>query len=178
MKFNNIYDKVAKEYDTHYTTPECLQENEEISIMLKEIIKDGDTVLDIGCGTGFMLDMHFVEPEDYIGLDPSPEMLEVFKSKYPQHNVFQYGYEELEIPKHDVAVALFSGQYIPDVKKRKLVNQADKYLYIFYKPFHYPSWVYDEQAHDELLKETDYEHLASIFDLKEWHNYLIAYKKL
>ena len=175
--FGEAYNHVAEAYDDHYTSPQCLQENQELYDMLTEIIGEHDKVLDIGCGTGFLLDIFGVEAPNYLGIDPSEAMLEVFRTKYPEYKVMLGAYEDLELPKADVAVALFSGQYIVDEAKKKLPEQADRYLYIFYKPNHYPTWIYSEDEHNKVLAITDYDELNKLFDWVEWHDYLIAYKK-
>ena len=42
-------------------------------------------ILDIGCGTGSLVDFRFrdVSPERYVGIDPSRGMLDVFRDKHP-----------------------------------------------------------------------------------------------
>ena len=51
-------------------------------------VKDGDKVLDIGCGTG-LLSLKFLQKADCLiyGIDSSPEMLEIFKSKIDKLNL-------------------------------------------------------------------------------------------
>lgn len=51
-------------------------------------VKDGDKVLDIGCGTG-LLSLKFLEKADCLiyGIDSSPEMLEIFKGKIKELNL-------------------------------------------------------------------------------------------
>ena len=42
------------------------------------------TVLDMGCGAGFLAD--FVDPENYVGFDPDPESLEAARQRNPCHS--------------------------------------------------------------------------------------------
>lgn len=170
------YDRVASEYDSHYVTPDKLQEDLELTEMIGRIVTEDSIVLDIGCGTGLALDLVPIAPKNYLGIDPSPKMLEIMRSKYPEHKTVLSDYDSIVFSHVDVSLALFSGQYISDEAKRRLTTQADRYLYIFYKPDYYPEWIYSEGQYDEILARTDYEELGKMFDLQEWHNYLIAYK--
>ncbi len=49
-------------------------------------IEPGTEILDIGCGTGSLVDFRFkdVDPERYVGVDPSRGMLGVFGDKHPE----------------------------------------------------------------------------------------------
>jgi ubiquinone/menaquinone biosynthesis C-methylase UbiE len=51
-------------------------------------VKDGNIVLDIGCGTG-LLSLKFLQKADCLiyGIDNSPEMLEIFKNKIDELNL-------------------------------------------------------------------------------------------
>jgi ubiquinone/menaquinone biosynthesis C-methylase UbiE len=51
-------------------------------------VKDGDKVLDIGCGTG-LLSLKFLRKTDCLiyGIDNSPDMLEIFKGKIKELNL-------------------------------------------------------------------------------------------
>ena len=49
-------------------------------------IEPGTEILDIGCGTGSLVDFRFrdIDPERYVGIDPSRGMLGVFGDKHPE----------------------------------------------------------------------------------------------
>lgn len=170
------YDRIAKLYDKHYTDPISLAENNELAEMLKQIINDKSKVLDIGCGTGLALDLINVRPENYLGIDPSQEMLNILVKKHPNYITILGKYEDMAPRKADVALALFSGHYIADAYKYKLVQQAPHYLYMFAKPDYAPDWYYTPEEQNASKHLTDYDMLYKMFDLTEWHNYLIAYK--
>ena len=49
-------------------------------------IEPGTEILDIGCGTGSLVDFRFrdIDPERYVGIDPSRGMLGIFADKHPE----------------------------------------------------------------------------------------------
>ena len=55
---------------------------------LAEYVKDGDKVLDVGCGNGRLLELFQGKNVDYIGVDSSEELIKIAKNKaknkYPQ----------------------------------------------------------------------------------------------
>lgn len=76
----NFYDKEAAEYDKNYSSPVCLAEDKIIASLTAPYIKG--RVLDIGCGTGSLL--NYFSPQEYYGLDISEKMIEKARAKYPK----------------------------------------------------------------------------------------------
>lgn len=86
---HRYFDDVATGYDALYEDPMSQAENlvvaQEIGRLVSSSRNGVSSVLDIGCGTGLMLDMaqHFgCEDARYTGIDFSEEMLKVFWGKY------------------------------------------------------------------------------------------------
>jgi len=80
------YNKIAKEYDhsrfsNSYGQYIDAQEKKVLTKLLKGVNKDN--ILDLGCGTGRLLDFA------NIGLDPSMEMIDIAKNKYPAKKIFE-----------------------------------------------------------------------------------------
>ena len=93
-------------------------------------IEPDDDILDIGCGTGTLVDFRFghVDPAHYIGIDPSRGMLGVFADKHPEFRgrLIRTAFEDYW-PKprqmFDLVVALFGvPSYIgePELVSRKV----------------------------------------------------------
>lgn len=77
-----LYDNVADRYDQIYDTAACHAEEAEVRDLLAPL--EG-RVLDIGCGTGLLLDLFpDLERRGYTGIDPSPRMIERMAEKHPQ----------------------------------------------------------------------------------------------
>jgi ubiquinone/menaquinone biosynthesis C-methylase UbiE len=54
-------------------------------LLTSRYLAPGCKVLDLGCGTGLLLELLALQPEDYLGIDPSGKMLEELKRKFPEH---------------------------------------------------------------------------------------------
>jgi ubiquinone/menaquinone biosynthesis C-methylase UbiE len=90
-------------------------------------IKPGDSVLDVGCGTGnlTLTAQSYVGPSGKVyGIDASPEMIEVAKKKASHSGlevVFEVGLiEKLDFPTatFDVAISRLAIHHLPDDLKR------------------------------------------------------------
>jgi hypothetical protein len=108
-----IYDQAAEIYDSLYVSPE--ERQHELSVMkaLWSAVGPltGKSVLDIGCGTGLLLDYN--TPGRYVGVDPSRKMLDRLIAKHPDRSsdVIQAKLEEFVLPPpfepFDVVVSLY-----------------------------------------------------------------------
>jgi SAM-dependent methyltransferase len=73
------YDRVAASYDGHFRRNVDRWEDEVLANLLAPLVYD-KSVLDLGCGTGWLLD--HTRPRSYLGLDRSPEMALVCMGKH------------------------------------------------------------------------------------------------
>lgn len=108
---SKAYDDLADGYDDYHVDGKSLAENRLIADYLTRYIKPDDLVLDLGCGTGLLLDLIDLPPERYIGVDISPGMLKFARAKHPGYR-FELGdiekpIEGLGATKVDLAVSLF-----------------------------------------------------------------------
>jgi SAM-dependent methyltransferase len=77
------YDEVATIWDL--THPITAEESEHVKQLLSGVRgKYPPHVLDIGCGTGRVLDLGLVSPDRYAGIDSSQAMLNVLVRKHPK----------------------------------------------------------------------------------------------
>ena len=108
----NQYDAVAESYDSLFKDKASIEENRKIASMLFEV---SGIFLDVGCGTGLLLDILKVSPDEYWGIDPSIKMLDVFRKKHPEYNNLCIPFEllNLKFATFNSIVALFgSASYI------------------------------------------------------------------
>ena len=83
-QYEVAYDQIAPAYDSiRAAVPDAGRENEVVREVLGRSL-DG-SVLDLGCGAGWLLDHYDVPPENYVGVDPSESMLRILASKHPAH---------------------------------------------------------------------------------------------
>lgn len=85
MEAGEAYDTIAQVYDAHYGDPKSLAEDRVIFQQLIEFGAVKGRVLDVGCGTGILLDKLPISVENYVGIDPSSGMLDVARRKFPSH---------------------------------------------------------------------------------------------
>jgi SAM-dependent methyltransferase len=79
------YDGLAQKYDSYHRDPKSLAENRWVASVLKRFLPADGLVVDLGCGTGLLLELHALAPERYLGVDLSDGMLALARRKNPAH---------------------------------------------------------------------------------------------
>ncbi len=84
--------------------------------------KPGETILDLGCGTGDLTNEIFLAGAKVIGVDSSAEMIESAKSKFPSIEFYQMDAREL---KFDIQFdAIFSNAVLHWIPEKEKVIQS------------------------------------------------------
>ena len=81
--YDTAYDVIAPKYDEQYSSPMDKEHNDEFIAQI-EPLRVGP-ILDIGCGTGFLLDYLDIPISQYRGIDNSVSMLMEFAAKKPDY---------------------------------------------------------------------------------------------
>jgi hypothetical protein len=79
-----VYDKIADQYDSFYQDELSKSQDAIVKLCLENL--EGPT-LDIGCGTGLLLDLVKFDPQNYLGIDPSEKMLNILHNKHPEYQL-------------------------------------------------------------------------------------------
>ena len=143
------YSRIARNYDDMYSEPSDLEEDKELFGLLREHLTG--KVLDIGAGTGLLLDNIDIPIEDYFGIDQSAEMLVVLDKKHPERKIMATDFEGFVgiIGDFDTVVALYGvASYIrPDylTKVKEIISKDGKFFLMFYKPDYYPRFYTDKE---------------------------------
>jgi SAM-dependent methyltransferase len=112
------YDAIAGTYDEHFGRPVDRWEDERLAALLAPLV-NGRAVLDLGCGTGWLLD--HCRPSYYVGVDSSVPMLTELLDKHRgtpviKAEVGQPGWHaELDGTRFDAVTATWSLQYLGEL---------------------------------------------------------------
>src|SRR3990167_8662040 len=96
---------------------------------LAEYVKNGDKVLDIGCGNGRFLYALYHKNADYCGIDASEEMIESAKLKFPKAkflraDALDLPFEDIYYPWKDQEGNVTADRYVHCFTARELKNLA------------------------------------------------------
>ena len=88
-EIQSIYDKEAVSYDSKYMDKIHLIEDKIIGMIIRSAIWPtifNQKILDIGCGTGHVIDLAGLKPRNYHGIDISEKSIEEAQRKFPDHS--------------------------------------------------------------------------------------------
>lgn len=110
-KHTSVYDSIGSDYDEMWLSPESLAENAAVrSLIIKRFGAYAPSTLDIGCGTGLLLDLGVTAASMYTGVDPSQWMLNELVIKHPRVKTL-----------HPMTAEEFLEEYNPKPKSYELV---------------------------------------------------------
>lgn len=133
----SYYQANADRYDETYKGRIDLAENAVLVPKLKAVC-DGMRVLDLGCGTGFVREV--TKPKVYAGVDASPRMVELAKSKFPLDGFYKGPQENLVQFRpwsFDTVVSTFALSHSPTPHKcltevRRVLKPGGSILFVLY----------------------------------------------
>lgn len=140
------YDSLAKGYDEQYKSKMCARENEAVKSLLEKYGVENENVLDVGCGTGFALDLCRIRK--YKGCDISGEMIAQARAKYPTKNfvISDIKTADLGLNIYGCVLSLFSIPYIGEEAAEKIyknLKRGGTCICVYYKkPYLNPNSVY------------------------------------
>lgn len=155
MKFKVYpnYDRIAYDYDYSYLSEECIRENKDILDVLRRYVKEGDEVLDVGCGTGFGRELLISRDIRYVGVDTSRKMISRAVIKFPNDTFIMGEPDDFE-GHYDVILTLFSIPYMGLDGMKKFLAKGRKgatVIAVFYDtPYNNPSSVY--KGHEDIYE--------------------------
>jgi len=148
---SEVYDAMAGEYDQRYRNLIHYVEDEIIGQFLGHLYAPGMSVLDVGCGTGNMITVGHLEPEDYTGIDVSANMLNQARDKFPNHahGLINHDATVGLNGKWDIIIAVFGVvNYIGLDQWVKLIRQnltaEGNWMAVMYSDCYKPSYINGE----------------------------------
>jgi ubiquinone/menaquinone biosynthesis C-methylase UbiE len=118
------YDGLATTYDRLYDDVLSQGENRWVGARLQKLVKPGDHVLDLGCGTGLGFELLAGTGARYVGLDISPAMIAIAKQKFGPASGAKFGFADMaKLKEHeanhfDAVISLFgSFSHVLDPEK-------------------------------------------------------------
>lgn len=126
------YDLIADKYDTLFTDKVSKKEDALVSRLLGKV---NGSVLDIGCGTGLLLEITQIEG-NYLGIDPSEKMLGKFHEKHQSYKTSPLSLEEFVAQSNedfDNIICLYCGiaYASKDAVKALAKKKGKKFLMFF-----------------------------------------------
>ncbi len=99
--------------------------------LFRKFIKEGDRILDEGCGNGRALEMMKDLKVEYIGIDFSEKLLEIARKKYPDFKFVKGNIVNLPFPDNyfDIVFSIAVLHHIPSEELReKMISEVKRVL--------------------------------------------------
>jgi SAM-dependent methyltransferase len=144
---HSVYDEIATQYDDLYS-PVDGDERTGLLRLLEGRFDSAPTTLDIGCGTGAVLDLGITTPDRYTGLDPSQAMLNelIMKQRGGIAGVIPKRLEdadpELRGQQFELVIAAFGSASYFDPAMMRMLNQicSDTILLMTFRDGYRPAF--------------------------------------
>lgn len=168
-----VYDEIATVYDQRYVGPQCQAEDVMVRSLLLSLIGQRDLpplTLDLGCGTGLLLDLGVVPVTHYSGVDPSQGMLNELVRKHGKVRAGQLfsmtaeRWLELSAPeavrgRYDLVVSLFgSPSYMEPatiLALPELLRPGGHLVLMHLEPGYLPDYQHGRLTSEELAPSRD-----------------------
>jgi SAM-dependent methyltransferase len=167
----SIYDEVAVDYDARYDNPAAQAENDQIVKLIRlHFGPYAPTTLDVGAGTGLLLDLGVTAPGLYTGIDPSQGMLNELIRKHPKiRDIYPARLEDVidtsdfSHRKFELVVSLFgAASYLPPDTIPRLASMTTGLLVLMnYREGYLPDFYGTEDDPDRHVPEHLHTSLAA-----------------
>ncbi len=137
------FDLIAKEYD--WWKKRNTRYYNKLKDILRERIPSTFSIIDFGCGTGDLLS--HLNPADGVGYDPSSEMIDIARSKYPTLNWSNY----IPSRQFDIVYSVDVIQAITDldtyiIEMKRCLKEGGILILIFANPIYEPLFLLFEKV--------------------------------
>ncbi len=167
MNSENFYDCIAEQYDSYFQDVESKEQDLRVANHINHF-KDF-RVLDVGCGTGLLLEMFDIK--HYTGIDPSQGMLDVLSNKFPNKHIECSTFEEYmgSASNYDVLISLYGSisyvqPYMFNLFDKWILKNKD-YFFMFYTKG------YDPITYEKACKNNKFNNLEE-YDLVSGNCYI------
>lgn len=152
-----LYDQLSSGYDAIWKKPSDLEENSKVRRLIHQLFNyEVPNTLDLGCGTGLLLDEKVCHPALFTGVDPSQGMLNELVRKHPrvrkvipataEEVLFGDKVTELRGPYELVSATFASASYLsPEALRAMLFASKGWVIQMTYEEGYFPEY-YDELA--------------------------------
>jgi len=175
---SEFYSKIADKYELYFNKNKFIKEDNKLFDIIKKFIKG--KVLDIGCGSGEVLENIEITKDNYIGIDPALGMINLCQKRFPKHvfHLSQFEFYQTD-KKFDTILALYGTfSYIENhysyQKVLDILNPNGIYFLMFYKPNYYPV-TYKKFKMKPEYELPDMNKIKKVFgELFDFDNYIIV----